>query len=52
MRKYGIENFTIEQIDSANSIIKLGELERYYIEKYNSQDPNIGYNLSAGGQTS
>nr|DAF44275.1 MAG TPA: intron associated endonuclease [Podoviridae sp. ct8Lf7] len=52
MRKYGIENFTIEQIDSADSIIKLGELERYYIEKYNSQDPNIGYNLSAGGQTS
>ena len=49
MRKYGIENFTIEQIDSADSIIKLGELERYYIEKYNSQDPNIGYNLSAGG---
>lgn len=52
MRKYGIENFTIEQIDSADNIIKLGELERYYIKKYNSQDPNIGYNLSAGGQTS
>ena len=52
MRKYGVENFIIEQIDSADDIIKLGELERYYIEKYNSQDPNIGYNLSAGGQTS
>ena len=52
MRKYGIENFTIEQIDSADNIAKLGELERYYIEKYNSQNPSIGYNLSAGGQTS
>lgn len=51
MRKYGIENFTIEQIDSAENIAQLGELERYYISKFDSQNPTVGYNLSAGGQT-
>lgn len=50
IRKYGEENFSIEQIDSADTMEKLGELERYYIKLYNSQDLNIGYNLSAGGE--
>ena len=51
MRKYGIENFTIEQIDEADNLEELGKLEYKYIEQYNSRDPNIGYNLSAGGET-
>lgn len=52
MRKYGVENFTIEIIDkSATTIEQLGNLERKYIYKYKSQDPNIGYNITAGGQT-
>ncbi len=52
MRKYGIENFTIEVIDETDSMEKLAELERSYIKKYNSRDPQFGYNLAAGGQTS
>lgn len=50
MRKYGPENFSIEQIDSSEKLDQLGQLERYYIKKYNSQNPNYGYNLTAGGE--
>ena len=50
MRKYGIDNFKIEQIDSVNSAKKLGELERYYIKLYKSDDPNFGYNNTKGGE--
>ena len=51
MRKYGLENFSIEQIDSTNNFRELGELERKYIKQYDSQNPNKGYNLTAGGES-
>ena len=51
MRKYGLENFSIEQIDSASNLKELGELERKYIKQYNSQNPDKGYNLTAGGES-
>lgn len=51
MRKYGVENFSIEQIDSTNDFKKLGQLEREYIQIYDSQNPNKGYNLTAGGES-
>ena len=51
MRKYGIENFKIEIVEETDSLEKLAQLENYYINLYNSRDPNVGYNLSAGGQT-
>ena len=51
MRYYGVDNFSIEKIDSTDDFKKLGELERYYIKLYNSTDPNIGYNLTAGGES-
>lgn len=43
MRKYGIENFHIEEIDGANSQSELNYLETHYIYKNNSLTPN-GYN--------
>jgi group I intron endonuclease len=46
--KYGIEAFTIEQIDTAISIANLNLLEIKYIAQYNSLSPN-GYNLLKGG---
>lgn len=49
MRKYGIENFYIEEIDAAETLPELGQLERKYIKQYNSQIN--GYNLTAGGET-
>lgn len=51
MRKYGIENFTIEEIDNTNDFKELGTLERYYISYYDSQNPDKGYNLTAGGES-
>lgn len=51
MRKYGIENFKIEVVEETDSLEKLAQLEDYYINLYDSRNPNVGYNLSAGGQT-
>lgn len=51
MRKYGFENFTIEEIDSTEDFRELGRLERYYIQLYDSQNPDKGYNITAGGES-
>ena len=55
IKKYGKENFIIEQIDIANSQEELDELEYYWINQLNSFAPN-GYNLKkekgkSGGDT-
>jgi len=47
MRKYGFENFQINQIDSAPSRAKLHELEKQCIAEYNSY--RNGYNSTIGG---
>ena len=48
--KYGKENFKVEIIDdSANNADELNKLELYYIQKFNSRDSKIGYNLHCGG---
>lgn len=46
-RKYGIENFKLEIIDTSNSINELKEKEIYWIKFYNSC--KRGYNLTYGG---
>ncbi len=50
IRKYGKENFKIEQIDSAGTLEALNILEIHYITKYNTLSPN-GYNLELGGDS-
>lgn len=47
IRKYGIDNFNLELIDTADNIEELKELEISNIEKYDTF--NSGYNLTAGG---
>ena len=47
IKKYGRENFEIEQIDEC-SVEQLDDLERFYIAKYNSYE--TGYNLTKGRQ--
>lgn len=47
--KYGIENFTFEVIDGANSETELNYKEVHYIHKFNSLYPN-GYNLKLHNQ--
>ena len=48
MRKYGLENFTIEEIGGANSQSELNYVELHHIYLLNSIYPN-GYNLRIGG---
>lgn len=48
-KKYGEENFIKEIIDETNDYEELSEKEIYWIEKYNSTDRKIGYNISKGG---
>ena len=50
--KYGKENFTIEEIDGANSLSELNYLEKHYICKFNSLDKKCGYNVRPGGSNS
>lgn len=48
IKKYGKENFIIEQIEICNSIEQLNEREIFWIKFYNCIAPN-GYNLAGGG---
>lgn len=48
IRKYGAENFTVEQIDIAADVDELNMKEKYWIRHYNSMIPN-GYNSTDGG---
>lgn len=51
MRNYGLENFTIEQIDESDDFKILGEKERYWINHYSSYKEDKGYNLTRGGES-
>jgi group I intron endonuclease len=51
IKKHGVENFKIEEIDSACSMDELNALEEYHIHFNNSITPG-GYNLRAGGNCS
>ena len=48
IKKYGKENFTIEEIYSAKDRDELNKLEKAAIEEHNSLCPS-GYNLTTGG---
>ncbi|MCB5259637.1 MAG: GIY-YIG nuclease family protein [Candidatus Cloacimonetes bacterium] len=47
IRKYGTENFTVEIIDTAESIEELNKKEKYWIKHYNAF--RKGYNKCKGG---
>jgi group I intron endonuclease len=47
LRKYGVNSFNKTLLDVPEE--KLDEIEREYIQKYNSKSPN-GYNLTDGGE--
>lgn len=50
IKKYGKENFTVEQIDGAVTLNGLNILEIHYINTLNTLSPN-GYNLDSGGDS-
>jgi group I intron endonuclease len=49
IKKYGIDNFLFEVIDTAKNLIELDDKEIYWIDKYNTISPH-GYNITKGGQ--
>lgn len=49
IEQYGPDSFICEALEAADSIDKLNRLERKYIIKYSSLDPDHGYNLTRGG---
>ena len=49
IKKYGKENFDREVIEWCSSIDLLVEREIYWIDKLDSRNPDIGYNLAKGG---
>lgn len=49
MRKYGVENFVVELVQTAYSREQLNELERKTIAELETNDPAIGYNMTIGG---
>lgn len=49
-KKYGLECFIKEVMQFYTSEEELNRGEMFYIEKFNSTDPKIGYNLTYGGE--
>jgi len=49
IRKYGADAFTVSLLSTAATRDQLKELERDFIVKYCSINPNLGYNLTDGG---
>ena len=52
IKKYGKENFSKEIITIAMTQSEADVLEKYYIKKYDSTNPEKGYNTLVGGQGS
>ena len=48
IRKYGIENFKTEILETCRTFIELNEREIFWIKKLNCKVPN-GYNIADGG---
>lgn len=48
-QKYGLESFTKEYLAFCDTEKMLNFLEKFYIKKFNAQNPEIGYNLTSGG---
>lgn len=50
IKKYGKENFKKEILEVCLTKEQLDEREIYWIHFYNSQNPDIGYNIQPGGE--
>lgn len=49
IKKYGRENFHIDQIDDADTFEELNIKEIYWIKFYSATNRSLGYNIKAGG---
>jgi group I intron endonuclease len=48
-KKYGVDNFVKEIIETCSSEEELNEREKYWIERLQSINRDIGYNIAEGG---
>lgn len=46
----GKENFKCEVLEECNSLEEMNAREIYWIEQYQSRNPEVGYNLAKGGE--
>lgn len=51
MKKYGVDNFTLETLEEVERE-QLNNRERYWIQYFKSNQKQFGYNISSGGQDS
>lgn len=51
IEKYGWDNFKHEILREVKTESEACELEQYYIQKYNSNNKDFGYNISMGGKS-
>lgn len=51
IKKYGWENFVPVILEDGLNHDEACEREKYYIKLYDSQNPDIGYNISEGGES-
>lgn len=49
--KYREEVWNVRKIDIAYNKTELNQKERYWIKKYDSMNPNKGYNMTEGGES-
>lgn len=49
-KKYGKENFSCVLLEAVETKEALDARESYWIDKLNSRDSNVGYNITAGGE--
>ena len=49
IQKYGWDNFEHNILEDNLSLEEANQKEKYYIQKYNSTNPNFGYNIFEGG---
>lgn len=49
LRKYGFNNFIVEQLDSAETVDELNTKEKLWISRLDAKNPLVGYNIAYGG---
>lgn len=49
-KEFGKENFICELLDTADTAAELNTKEEYWVARYDSRNPLIGYNVKKGGQ--
>lgn len=49
IKKYGVDNFAYQELAKCDTAVEADKTEDYYMEKYGTLDPTIGYNKKKAG---